>query len=97
MSFETIKIHRQFNVVNGFVQSPNNLEKNKSKDALEATLTSTGCTQPGNVVRLGAGTGAPRTAGIRGSQQIFELPGAAVNEIPKLCNGDNVETVLGDN
>ena len=92
MSFETIKIHRKLNVVNGFIQAPNNLESRKSQDDFATFLASNSCV---NVVRLGAGTGRPRTAGTRGCQEILELPGVAVDAFPTICNGTRIPDALG--
>lgn len=94
MSFETIKIRRQYNIVNDFVQYPNNLEKNRSKTTVESVLSQITCAE---IITLGGGAGGTRTAGPRGNQQILILPETAVDELTTLCDGTTlVDDVFND-
>lgn len=75
-SLSEIKIHRMLPVVNGFVQVPNNLQRNKSIATIkEALLVSSSVM----LTRLGP-TGGASTAGTRhGNQELIELPGVALD------------------
>ena len=39
MSFETIKIFRDYQIINGFVQMPPNLEKDRNTTTISQALT----------------------------------------------------------
>jgi len=71
MSFETINIVRQLPIINNFVQTPNNLEKNKSAISLEQALLSNPAIAIG---RMHSGTGGARLAGGKhGIQEWLEI------------------------
>ena len=60
MSLETITVVRQFPFINGFVQLPNNLEKNRTEVSLEEALVAL----PSAVIKkMSAGIGGRRLAG----------------------------------
>lgn len=76
MSFETIRIHRDLPVINGFVQVPPNTEDKKTsitpEDAQDAVAGSV-------ITRLSLGSG--RQYGSKcGQQEFLRLPGIAPNE-----------------
>lgn len=70
MSFETIQIYRYRPIVNGFVQVPNNLEKDKSANPLDTYLAAN---PTHGILSIGA-TGGARSSGIKGTQEMIELP-----------------------
>lgn len=87
MSFEDIKIVRQFNVVDGFIQFPPNRENAKSRYPYAETISAF----PQLATRkLNADTGPNRTAGGKGIQEWVELPPYdVIGSYPKI--GDPVE------
>jgi hypothetical protein len=73
MSFETISIIRQLPIINGFVQVPNNLEKNKSTVTIQTALDA-----GASVTRITAQSGPARLAGFKhGLQEWIEIPAVA--------------------
>jgi len=89
MSFETITITRQLPIINGFVQLPNNLEKNKSAVSLNDAVTE----NPNIAISsLTAKTGGARLAGGKfGVQEWLEL-----TETIACCNIDDAVEDLKD-
>lgn len=76
MSFETIKIHRQYPIINGMVQVPNNLERNKSLIEISQALQTVYAGSGISLVRIGGpnSPGPARTSGTRGVQEFIEMP-----------------------
>jgi hypothetical protein len=76
MSFEDIKIHRDFPIKNGFVQvPPNEPLDNIAVDGDNAT----GLVAGSEVTRLSLGSGKP-TGSKHGQQEFLRLPGISPNE-----------------
>jgi hypothetical protein len=91
MSFEDIKIIRQIPVINGFVQIPEVLEKNKTQVTLEELLAA----YPSTVLSsLRAQTGGARLAGGKhGVQEWVEVCEQTVED--GSCDGaENVKGLL---
>lgn len=82
MSMSDIQIHRKFQVINGFVQLPNNLESDRSAHKLLDHLAANDCV---GLVKLGAGTGGARLSGIRGAQELIELPPQDLDGLQPSC------------
>ena len=67
MSFETITIYRDYQIVNGFVQLPPNLEKNRTTTTISTALSSIPdsveyyLTSVGSGYETGSGFGQSRT------------------------------------
>ena len=67
MSFETITIYRDYQIVNGFVQVPPNLEKDKTKTTISQALSDIPdsveyyLTSVGSGFETGSGFGQSRT------------------------------------
>lgn len=78
MSFETIRIHRDIPAIDGFLQTPPNLEKNKNRTP---TIDDAQNLSPsmGSIVRLTGGSGRQRGSKI-GAQEFFRLDGIAPDE-----------------
>lgn len=93
MSFEDIKIVRQFNVVDGFIQFQDNLEEDKSKYAVEDVLNAYSCLEIG---KLTAGSGSNKTAGGKGLQTWIELPEYGLDERATICDPDAVSDLTTD-
>jgi hypothetical protein len=74
MSMADIKIYRSWPIVAGYVQTPNQTDKDKTK-----TLASSLSSSLGEVVRLSLGSGKPRGSKC-GQQEFFRLNGVAPNE-----------------
>lgn len=71
MSFETIDIKRQYQIVNGFVQLPHNLEEDKSTYTINDALAIYPSAEIGH---LDAYTGPARLAGSKhGTQEWLEV------------------------
>jgi len=71
MSFETIKVYRQFPIINGFVQLPNNREADKTKHSVETVLSAV---SGAALVRLNPDT-MPNTGSKFGTQEFIEIEG----------------------
>lgn len=83
MSFETIKIIRQFPIINGFVQLPNNLEQNRSAVSLSDAITAN---PNANLKRMDSGVGGARTAGGKfGTQEWLEVCSNAIGDGDSYC------------
>jgi hypothetical protein len=67
MSFETIKIYRDYQIINGFVQVPPNLEKDKNTTTISQALSDIDgsveyiVTSTGSGPQTGSGFGAAST------------------------------------
>lgn len=75
MSFETIKIYRQYPVVNGFAQVHNNLESDKSRLTKAAIL---GDISGSIIERLSGQSGSEN--GRYGQQEFITLPGVRIDQ-----------------
>jgi hypothetical protein len=67
MSIETVTITRQFPIVNGYVQVPNNLERNKTYITVAAALAVSGT----SIHKLDMESGGHKTAGLKHGVQEF--------------------------
>lgn len=94
MSFETIKIHRDFPVINGYVQAPPNLEQNKTKtnaDSADTTLRAQldYNIDPINYITLGSGR-ITKHGVIKRTQSWIRLPGLKPDEWYTDKSGDSI-------
>lgn len=89
MSFETITIHRDFPIINGFVQVPPNKETDKTRVTTDEALTSISGSE---VTRLSLGSGRPRGSK-SGQQEFLRLPGLLPNASHAV---DPVDAVAND-
>jgi len=55
MSFETIKIYRDYQIINGFVQVPPNLEKDKNTTTISQALSDIAGSTEYKVTSMGSG------------------------------------------
>lgn len=89
MSLQDITIHRDFPIIDGFVQIPPNDETDKTRvtesEALSSIIGS-------ETTRLSLGSGKPRGAK-NGQQEFLRLPGLRPNE---WYTTDPVDDVSGD-
>lgn len=76
MSFETILIHRDMPIINGFVQVPYNKETDKTRVTADEA---TNAIADSVVTRLSMGSGK-QTGSKFGAQEFFRLPGLAPND-----------------
>jgi len=76
MSFESIRIHRDFPIINDFVQVPNNLETDKTRVTSTEALTNIVGSE---MTQLSLGSGRPRGSK-QGQQQWIRLPGLIPGE-----------------
>lgn len=78
MSFETITIYRDIPVIDGYVQAPPNLDRNKTRMTADELYSSA----PGVFTRVrltGRGAGQAPGTGV-GQQEMVRLPGIHPNE-----------------
>ena len=78
MSLETIKIHFQYPIVNGAVQLPNNLSKDKNTTPIDQFLADNSLTDIDRI-RLTGGSG-PNTGSKFGAQSFVRMPGVTPSQ-----------------
>lgn len=90
MSLETISIYRDFPVINGYVQVPPCLEKNKTKIKVETAQAAIA----GSVITfLSQGSGRQTGAGF-GQQQFLRLPANAAGTCCPTNTSDPATTLI---